>query len=208
MQQALSRCAGATFQTFSDDRLTRSNPNVPHYSDQDYLLALALQQDDASTLASVSGATPRVPSTTHLLDRTDSSLRREHDEVSRMALSDEAVALALHNEERALFQQRHASNQGSASSFRPEHGRRTGDDSIRQTDMEPRSLRHRDRWGWFACCFPYVVAAGDREHASYPTVATLHPSLLNKSTCMLRPRRCALFSRLDLSAQVPSLNFE
>lgn len=73
-------------------------PTLPCHSDQDYMLALALQQEDASSLAS------RAPSANNQPTVVPGA-QPGPDEASTAIWGDEAVALALQQEERALLEQ-------------------------------------------------------------------------------------------------------
>lgn len=97
-------------------------------SDQDYMLALALQHEDASALASASGPNPRAPST------------------SRTApVGDEAVALALHQEERALLEQRIGGDRATATLATANQGEPLREGTVRGAATDRRGLQNRDR---------------------------------------------------------------
>lgn len=98
------------------------------YSDQDYMLALALQQEDASALASASGPTPRAPSTSQTAPT-----------------GDEAVALALHQEERALLEQRIGADRAASTLPNENQGESLREGAARGTASDRRGLQDRDR---------------------------------------------------------------
>lgn len=115
----------------------RSFPNLvtyfPTLSDQDYMLALALQQEDASALPSASEPIPR------------GTLNHQTAPVG-----DEAVALALHREERALLEQRIEANDASIAAA---GGQRASsrEDSTRRADTP------QDRSRLVLRCVAWVV---------------------------------------------------
>lgn len=101
---------------------------TPLYSDQDYLLALALQHEDASALASASGPTPRAPLTSQTAPT-----------------GDEAVALALHQEERALLEQRIGADRAASILPTENQGDSLREVAARGAATDRRGLQDRDR---------------------------------------------------------------
>lgn len=101
---------------------------APHCSDQDYMLALALQQEDASALASASGPTARAPSTSQTAPT-----------------GDEAVALALHRQERALLEQRIGGDRATATLPAASQGEPLADGAVRGVPTDRRGFQDRDR---------------------------------------------------------------
>lgn len=97
-------------------------------SDQDYMLALALQQEDASALASASGPTPRAPPTSQTAP-----------------VGDEAVALALHQEERALLEQRIGGDRATSTLPAANQGEPLREGAVRGVATDRRGLQDRDR---------------------------------------------------------------
>lgn len=99
-------------------------PTLPDHSDQDYMLALALQEEDASALASRAPPANDQPNVVP-------GVQPGQDEASTPAWGDAAVALALQQEERAMLQQqREAANNvesrdGQGTPSREEGVRRT-----------------------------------------------------------------------------------
>lgn len=111
------------------------------------MLALALQQEDATSRDSASGPTSRALSVSHPPTSTRSRDHLDQNQSLRVASGDEAVALALHQKEQALFEQWERPRQASPSPFpvesQPEPGR---DELIRQPHVERRAPRDRDRY--------------------------------------------------------------
>eukprot|EP00904_Undaria_pinnatifida_P005402 jgi/Undpi1/1992/HiC_scaffold_12.g05379.m1 len=124
---------------YVDSNFTRSSRCTPsdglaspltgnQHDDQDYMLALALQQEDASALASASGPTPRAPSTSQTAPT-----------------GDEAVALALHQEERALLEQRTGADRAASTLPNENQGESLREGAARGTASDRRGLQDRDR---------------------------------------------------------------
>ncbi|CAM9653922.1 unnamed protein product [Laminaria digitata] len=98
------------------------------HDDQDYMLALALQQEDASALATASGPTARAPSTSQTAPT-----------------GDEAVALALHRQERALLEQRIGGDRATATLPAASQGEPLADGAVRGVPTDRRDFQDRDR---------------------------------------------------------------
>lgn len=100
--------------------------NSSRRSDQDYMLALALQQEDAS---SASRLTPPAPSAHHAAP-----------------VDDEVVARALQQEEQALLEQHPRTNSAAPTRAMRGQGMAFREDENRGAYGDRSGLQDRDRW--------------------------------------------------------------